>query len=505
VLALIEEYVKDECPNAKPDVVSFNTLISACAKAGQPRRAEEAFLRMEKLGIVPTHVTYSAVICAHARTGQPTEAQRWLDTMISRGQPPDAFSFNSVCAAHAKVGDVKSALAVFEKMSAYPGIEASPTTRAILVNALVQAGRGDEAEKMLHALVESREPLDASSFNPLLNLHAKAGQPGRALAIMKLMQHAHVRPSLITFNSLASAYASAGDVAATEETLGKAKELGFSPDRYSYGALLQAAAKKAKSGGRTAAVEARDAAMRYTEAMLAAGIEINDYLRGAATRAVGEEAFTELRRKYRERDGRRRDARGDDGKWVMTRGGGGSAWGSVSSGGSAVASTVSTAEAEEPEAAAMADVDVDGNGGWTTVASTRSSRRPQRSTGGGNSPRDKGRGGARGSGSAAAPARSALGKSAIKKERIPPPMQPTSLSEARGDDSPDVRLVTIGVPLTRSKSERAKLLAIAQSVMSTDTPPAAAADALQLSDVPLRRSAVSELALMVGDDGMMAL
>jgi len=497
VLGLIEEYVQDECPNARPDVVSFNTLISACAKAVKPKRAEEAFFRMEKMNLVPTHVTFSAVINAHARAGQPAQALGWLDAMLARGQLADALSFNSVCAAYAKVGDAKSAMAVFERMSAHPGVEASPTTRAILVNALVQAGRGDDAEAMLHALVESREPLDASSFNPLLNLHAKAGQPGRALAILQLMLRAHVRPSLITFNSLAAAYASAGDMAATEDALHQAKEQGFVLDRYSYGALLQVAAKSAnKAGGRQAA---REAALKYTEAMLRSGIDINDYLCGAATRAVGEAAFAELRSKHRDKYDGKRGRSGEDSKWVQARGG-------TASGGRAEAVVVgapAVANAVETGAVAPAAADDEGDDGWTTVASTRS-RRPQ------HVPQQRG-------GSArerrASKERPTLAKSPIKKERAPPPKQPTgAAAESRGEDSLatfDVRLVSLGVPLTRSKSERARLLAVAQGVMGSDAAASSNSGPLPVTgvppNVPLRRSQVSELALMVADDGMMSL
>ena len=41
VLARVEETARADCPNARPDVVSFNTLLSACAKAGE--RGPEAY------------------------------------------------------------------------------------------------------------------------------------------------------------------------------------------------------------------------------------------------------------------------------------------------------------------------------------------------------------------------------------------------------------------------------------------------------------------------------
>ena len=92
--------------------------------------------------------------------------------MIARGNAPDAVAFNAVCAAHARVGDAAAALQCIERMAAH-SVAPSPTTHSIVVNALSQAGQADEAEAMLHTIVESGVALDASAFNSLLSLHAK--------------------------------------------------------------------------------------------------------------------------------------------------------------------------------------------------------------------------------------------------------------------------------------------------------------------------------------------
>jgi pentatricopeptide repeat protein len=42
LLRHFETRARDECPNAKPDECSYNTVISACARAGRPAQVEEA-------------------------------------------------------------------------------------------------------------------------------------------------------------------------------------------------------------------------------------------------------------------------------------------------------------------------------------------------------------------------------------------------------------------------------------------------------------------------------
>ena len=179
VLEAFESRATDECPNAKPDVISYNTAMSACARGDQPANAEKIFHQMVKKGITPNQISFSTVIHAHAHAGASIKAQKWLDRMRAEGVAPDAISYNSVCAAHAKRGDVPSALACFNAMSA-DGVSPSPQTHAIMINALVQSGNAEQAEASLRVLLQSGERLEAAAFNALISLHGKNGEPFRA-------------------------------------------------------------------------------------------------------------------------------------------------------------------------------------------------------------------------------------------------------------------------------------------------------------------------------------
>ena len=62
-----EQHVYDECPAAAPNRVSYNTLISACARGGRPADAEATFERLVERQLEPDQVSFSTVISAHAR------------------------------------------------------------------------------------------------------------------------------------------------------------------------------------------------------------------------------------------------------------------------------------------------------------------------------------------------------------------------------------------------------------------------------------------------------
>lgn len=373
---------------------------------------------------------------------------------------------------------------------------------------------------MLKALVSAGEMLSASSFNPLLSLHAKAGRPQRALAILQLMQHAQVQPSLVTFNALASAYAHAGDLPQTEDALEQAKELGHVLDRYSYGALLQAAIKVGNGSGNAA--KGKAAAARHVETMLASGLVLNDYLKSMACRAVGDRTFAELQQKHAAapRATRQRQAPGPAvvAPFFAAAAPAVKAW--------------SVPDATPTVPAPAADED-----GWQTVASgnkkgRRSGASKAMATGGVSSRRDP---------SPSKPSSLlATAKSPIRKERAPPPKQPTTSpavramrraskepvaaigSFASAVSRPDEQVAIeqpgsvrfVGVPLTRSKSERARLLALATDVigagalddpdLQADVPLTRSKSAEKIHDslaggLPLRRSAHSELAITLGE------
>merc|ERR1712012_1112752 len=61
-----------------PDVVSYNSVINACAKAGKADRAERWLAKAIEGGVAPNVVSYTAVIDACAKAGKAERAEHWL-------------------------------------------------------------------------------------------------------------------------------------------------------------------------------------------------------------------------------------------------------------------------------------------------------------------------------------------------------------------------------------------------------------------------------------------
>ena len=54
----------------KPEVRTYNTILSACNRSGQPEHALRVYERMLADGAQPTATTYTALISAYGKTGK---------------------------------------------------------------------------------------------------------------------------------------------------------------------------------------------------------------------------------------------------------------------------------------------------------------------------------------------------------------------------------------------------------------------------------------------------
>ena len=54
----------------KPEVRTYNTIINACNRSGQPEAAMQVYERMVADGMQPSATTYTALISAYGKAGK---------------------------------------------------------------------------------------------------------------------------------------------------------------------------------------------------------------------------------------------------------------------------------------------------------------------------------------------------------------------------------------------------------------------------------------------------
>merc|ERR1712183_591563 len=89
-----------------PDIITYNALISACAKRNQLEKAMEVFDALrEHEGVVPDIITYNALISACAMASQPEKALEVFGLMREQGVMPDEMTYSALVSAGVKLED----------------------------------------------------------------------------------------------------------------------------------------------------------------------------------------------------------------------------------------------------------------------------------------------------------------------------------------------------------------------------------------------------------------
>merc|ERR1719473_2666635 len=84
---------------------SFGSVISACAKAGKPDKAEIWLNHMEDHGIEPDVVAFSSVIDACSKADDAERAERIFRRMRNRGITPNIVAYSSLARPFARHGN----------------------------------------------------------------------------------------------------------------------------------------------------------------------------------------------------------------------------------------------------------------------------------------------------------------------------------------------------------------------------------------------------------------
>lgn len=120
----------------EPDVVTYNVIISTCARAQDPDHAEFWLHKLlsKEAGLEPDAVSFCMTVDACVRAGDALRAERWLVRMEEAHLTPSLTCYGTVLHALAKLGDVPRIVRIVERM-----LEAKMDVNATMYNTLINA------------------------------------------------------------------------------------------------------------------------------------------------------------------------------------------------------------------------------------------------------------------------------------------------------------------------------------------------------------------------------
>lgn len=172
-----------------PDVMSYALMVKACANAGRPGRAREAFDDMLRDGFEPPPVpAVVSLMTGYAKVGNLTECFSLLKQLKPWGIVPEARMMSALMHACLKAREPALALTVYAKFKAAK-LEPDVVIYTLLLEAYGKAGDMDKAFNVLKAMQRhqgSARP-NVVTFNTLIECANAQGRPDLALRALDMM------------------------------------------------------------------------------------------------------------------------------------------------------------------------------------------------------------------------------------------------------------------------------------------------------------------------------
>ncbi|XP_038987454.1 pentatricopeptide repeat-containing protein At3g18110, chloroplastic [Phoenix dactylifera] len=221
----------------RPDTITYNTLISACSRGAKLEEAMRVFEDMEASRCQPDLWTYNAMVSVYGRRGMTREVARLFRELGEKGFLPDAVTYNSLLFAYAKQGNVEMVERVCKEL-VDAGFKKDEITYNIIIHMYGKKGRLDLALQLYDDMKSNGCAPDAVTYTVLIDSLGKVDRITEAGKVMSEMVDAGVRPTLRTFSALICGYAKAGMRVEAERTFDHMVRSGIKPDRLAYSVML---------------------------------------------------------------------------------------------------------------------------------------------------------------------------------------------------------------------------------------------------------------------------
>eukprot|EP00271_Cylindrocystis_brebissonii_P022391 TRINITY_DN8604_c0_g1_i1.p1 TRINITY_DN8604_c0_g1~~TRINITY_DN8604_c0_g1_i1.p1 ORF type:complete len:712 (+),score=110.76 TRINITY_DN8604_c0_g1_i1:58-2193(+) len=229
---LLEDMESGRVPG-KPKLseVHLNTLINACAEAGEALRARGVLARYRNLGqgARPTTFTYNLLIKGYARSDNPLEALKVMEEMRLQGLPLQRMSYNSLILACVRGQDLDMALELLEDMkSEARRLNTSQLLPDVVTYTTLLKGVAEDGDlDAVRALAAEMKTVptcavDRVAYTAIIDACIASGSPQDGVRFMSEMEELAksdplLRPRAHVFLALMRAFAEVGDVSRTRQ------------------------------------------------------------------------------------------------------------------------------------------------------------------------------------------------------------------------------------------------------------------------------------------------
>ncbi|KAL6990744.1 hypothetical protein U1Q18_008866 [Sarracenia purpurea var. burkii] len=218
--------------NTPPDAYTFPSLLKACTYLNKLSHGLFFHQQIIVNGYSSDSYVGSSLINFYAKFGYTNHARHSFDMMPQRNVVP----WTSIIGCYSRSGDTKTAVCMYNQMKR-EGIQPSSVTMLELLSGVLEVTH----VQYVHACTVSYGfGSDLPLVNSMLYLYGKCGRVEDARNLFELMD----RTDIVSWNSLVSVYALAGNIGEILNLLSRMRIEGVDPDQQTFGSLVSATARQ---------------------------------------------------------------------------------------------------------------------------------------------------------------------------------------------------------------------------------------------------------------------
>ncbi|KAM0953215.1 putative tetratricopeptide-like helical domain superfamily [Dioscorea sansibarensis] len=220
-----------------PDLVLHTTLIELALKLNDHSKAVSIASRLLGSSSPLDLVAFNSIIHAFARAGLLREAQQLLVAMRDNHQiPPDTVTYSTILCALVARGRYLLALSLFSEMRDRR-VPLDLMTVNIMIDAYGQLDMAREADRLFWSVRKLGLEPSIVTYNTMLRVYGDAELFGN---LMQEMQLKEIQPNAITYSTIISIWARAGKLERAAKLFQKLRSSGAEIDPVLYQTMIVA-------------------------------------------------------------------------------------------------------------------------------------------------------------------------------------------------------------------------------------------------------------------------
>lgn len=198
----------------------YARFISSFAENNRVETAFEIWNDMIAAGVSPSIDSWNALLKAASfkRSSDVKQVVQGVwDSIAEAGLTHNSESYAIVMDFYFRSGQFERGLEVYDQLKTAPGLTVTLKAFNIVLNALLRAGKLDDAERLLDAGKADGLQPDVVTFNTFIRSFIRSKQFDKAVAYLDRMAQVDVKPDVVTYTNV------------IDTILKLSKELGFDP------------------------------------------------------------------------------------------------------------------------------------------------------------------------------------------------------------------------------------------------------------------------------------